>query len=127
MVKLGEVGKIITGNTPKTNEIENYASNDICFVKPSDIEDKRISHIDRTEFFIAEYAREKARILPIDSVLVTCIGTIGKIAINKVECAFNQQINAIIPNKDIYIAQYLAYAIQSQKRVLQQKMQKMKK
>ena len=101
MVKLKDVGKIITGNTPKTSEKENYESHDICFVKPSDIENDKISYIKETENFIAECAREKARILPVNSVLVTCIGIIGKIAINKVECAFNQQINAIIPNEKI--------------------------
>ena len=40
-VKLGELGKIITGNTPKTSETENYNSNDICFIKPSDISEIR--------------------------------------------------------------------------------------
>ena len=119
MVKLRDVGKIITGNTPKTSEKENYESNDICFVKPSDIEDDSISYIEETENFIAECAREKARILPVNSVLVTCIGIIGKIGINKVECAFNQQINAIVPNEEICLAQYLAYAIKSKKFLLQ--------
>lgn len=119
MVKLRDVGKIITGNTPKTSEKENYESNDICFVKPSDIEDDSISYIEETENFIAESAREKARILPVNSVLVTCIGIIGKIGINKIECAFNQQINAIVPNKEICLAQYLAYAIKSKKFLLQ--------
>lgn len=119
MVRLKDVGKIITGNTPKTSEKENYESNDICFVKPSDIEDDSISYIEETENFIAECAREKARILPVNSVLVTCIGIIGKIGINKVECAFNQQINAIVPNEEICLAQYLAYAIKSKKFLLQ--------
>ena len=119
MVRLKDVGKIITGNTPKTSEKENYESNDICFVKPSDIESDGISYIEETENFIAECAREKARILPVNSVLVTCIGIIGKIGINKVECAFNQQINAIVPNEEICLAQYLAYAIKSKKFLLQ--------
>ena len=119
MVKLKDVGKIITGNTPKTSEKENYESNDICFIKPSDIEDDSITYIEETENFIAEFAREKARILPVNSVLVTCIGIIGKIGINKIECAFNQQINAIVPNEEICLAQYLAYAIKSKKILLQ--------
>ena len=98
MARLGELGEIITGNTPKTSEPENYASDDICFVKPSDISDGNITKITHSEFHISEHAREKARILPPGSVLVTCIGIIGKIAINSVECACNQQINAIVPD-----------------------------
>lgn len=118
-VKLRELGIIITGNTPKTTEAENYSSNDICFIKPSDISQDEIKYINTTEFFISERARNKARILPPKSVLVTCIGIIGKVAVNNKECAFNQQINAIIPDRNKCLPLYLAYAIQSQKRIMQ--------
>ena len=113
MAKLGELGKIITGNTPKTSDAQNYRSNDICFVKPSDFTDKEITEIHQSEFYISEYAKDKARVLPTDSILVTCIGIIGKVAINKVPCAFNQQINAIIPERKICDPRYVAYAIQN--------------
>ncbi|MBE6882844.1 MAG: hypothetical protein E7489_07550 [Ruminococcaceae bacterium] len=119
MARLGDLGTVLTGNTPKTSEEANYISNDICFIKPSDIEENEISEITSSEFYISEYAKEKARILPINSVLVTCIGIIGKVGINKVECAFNQQINAIIPDKNKYLAKYIAYAIQSNKKKMQ--------
>ena len=112
MARLGDVGKIITGNTPKTSDEKNYESNDICFVKPSDISDSEITKLSSSEFYISEYARKKARILPPRSVLVTCIGIIGKVAINAIECAFNQQINAIIPDESKCTPEYLAYAIQ---------------
>ena len=113
MAKLGELGKIITGNTPKTSDAQNYRSNDICFVKPSDFTDNEIAEIHQSEFYISEYAKDKARVLPTDSILVTCIGIIGKVAINKVPCAFNQQINAIIPERKICDPRYVAYAIQN--------------
>lgn len=119
MAKLGELGKIITGNTPKTSDAQNYESNDICFVKPSDFTDNEITEIHQSEFYISAYAKDKARVLPTDSILVTCIGTIGKVAINKVPCAFNQQINAIVPEKKVCNPRYIAYAIQN----LQPKMQ----
>ena len=119
MVRLSETGKIITGNTPKTSDQKNYASNDIPFVKPSDISECDVSFIKLTEYWISEYAREKARILPPNSILVTCIGIIGKVAITERECAFNQQINAIIPN-DNYLPEYLAYAILAKQSYLQE-------
>ena len=119
MAKLGELGKIITGNTPKTSDAQNYESNDICFVKPSDFTDNEITEIHQSEFYISAYAKDKARVLPTDSILVTCIGIIGKVAINKVPCAFNQQINAIVPEKKVCNPRYIAYAIQN----LQPKMQ----
>ena len=118
-VRLGEIGKVITGNTPNTSDERNYSSNDICFVKPSDITDKEVTKLVSSEFYISEYAREKARILPPKSVLVTCIGIIGKVAINDVECAFNQQINAIIPYQDKCLPEYLAYSIQQKQPEMQ--------
>ena len=119
MAKLGDVGKVVTGNTPKTSDSQNYASNDICFVKPSDIVDGTVTFLDHSEFYISEYARAKARVLPPQSVLVTCIGIIGKVAINNVECAFNQQINAIIPDESKCLTEYLAYAIQNKQAEMQ--------
>lgn len=119
MARLADIGKIITGNTPKTSVTENYSSNDICFVKPSDIIDGEITKINDSEFYISEYARQKSRILPPHSVMVTCIGIIGKVAINQVECAFNQQINAIIPDEKKCMPIYLAYAIQYKQAALQ--------
>ena len=111
MARLGDVGKIITGNTPNTSYEKNYESNDICFIKPSDISDSEVTRLSSSEFHISEYARKKARILPPRSVLVTCIGIIGKVAINAIECAFNQQINAIIPDESKCTSEYLAYEI----------------
>ena len=119
MARLGDVGKVVTGNTPKTSDSQNYASNDICFVKPSDIADGIVTYLNDSEFYISEYARAKARILPPKSVLVTCIGIIGKVAINNVECAFNQQINAIVPDKSKCLTEYLAYAIQNKQEEMQ--------
>ncbi len=119
MVKLKECGVILTGNTPKTSELKNYCSRDIPFVKPSDIEDNNLNYIESAEFYISEFARSNARIIPKNSVLVTCIGIIGKVAINSIECAFNQQINAIVPDVSICLAEYIAYALCYKKNILQ--------
>lgn len=116
-VFLSEIGDIVTGNTPKTSDEENYASNDIPFLKPSDFCNDAID-LENIEFFISEKARTKARILPVGSIAVTCIGIIGKTKVIHDECAFNQQINAIIPYENNY-NRYIAYAIAFQKELLQ--------
>ncbi|WP_455582629.1 restriction endonuclease subunit S [Dysosmobacter sp.] len=121
MAKLKDLGQIITGNTPKTSETQNYESNDICFVKPSDISDFEITKLLSSEYYISENARNRARVVPKGSILVTCIGIIGKVSILKVECAFNQQINAIIPDTSIVDSEYLANAIISKKLYIQEK------
>mgnify|MGYP001629469984 CR=1 FL=1 len=119
-MRLKDIGTIVTGNTPSKKNNEYYESNDILFIKPSDIEENYITSLDNSEEYISEKARKTARILPEGAVLVTCIGTIGKVGILKKEASCNQQINAIIPN-DKVIPKYLAYLIQSKQKILQSK------
>ena len=116
--KLGEVGKVITGNTPSTKDEENYSSNDYCFVKPSDIGKDYVTKIENTEFYISEKAFSQSRILSKGSVLTTCIGIIGKVGILKVDATCNQQINAIQPNENS-ISEYVAWAIYLTRSVLE--------
>lgn len=119
-MKLKELGEIVTGNTPSKKNEEFYESNDICFFKPGDLEEDYIVELNNSEEYISEKARNKARILPQDSILVTCIGTIGKVGLLLQEATCNQQINAIIPNDNI-VPKYLAYAIYSKQKYLQKK------
>lgn len=119
-VKLGDIGTIVTGNTPSKKKSEYYIDKDICFFKPSDIEDYGVTKLKKSQEYISEKARNKVRMLPKNSVLVTCIGTIGKVGIIEKEACCNQQINAIIP-KDNMNSKYLAYAVLSKKYWLQKK------
>ena len=110
-VRLGDLGQIITGNTPSKNHLEFYESSDIPFIKPDDFESlNSISTSLNHKSYISEKARSKARIIPKQSVLVTCIGIIGKVMISETEVSFNQQINAIIPN-NLILAKYFAYQL----------------
>ncbi|MGG1660901.1 restriction endonuclease subunit S [Brevibacillus sp. NRS-1366] len=118
--KLVDIGKIVTGNTPSKSNCLYYDSKDILFVKPDDLSVDRVSHITSSKEYISNNASLNARILPKGSVLVTCIGTIGKVAITDLEAvAINQQINAIIPNKQIVDEGYLAYLMWHLKKQLQ--------
>lgn len=112
-----DLGKVVTGSTPSTKNELNYSSNDYSFVKPSDISQNQISYIDETECYVSEYAFQNSRILPSGTVLVTCIGIIGKVGITKNDCICNQQINAIIPNDKVN-NKFLAYSVFSKKEVL---------
>ena len=88
---------------------EFWKSKDIFFVKPDSIPDNGVNIIRDSNEYISEEAREKARIASQNSIFVTCIGSIGKIGIAaEGEFAFNQQINVVVPNKNIN-AKYLAY------------------
>lgn len=119
-VKLGDIGQVITGNTPSKKNKEFYNSKDINFFKPSDIDENKINLLINSEEYISNIARDKARILPEGTVLVTCIGSIGKVGILTKESTCNQQINAIIPNERID-GKYLAYLIYNKKEYMQKK------
>ncbi|WP_187263777.1 restriction endonuclease subunit S [Pontibacter beigongshangensis] len=106
--KLGEICKTVTGNTPPRNNIDNYGTA-IPFVKPPQVQDKPISDAPEN---LSEKGTQVARVLPIGSVLVTCIGNLGRTAINKIPVAFNQQINALIPSK-VLEGKFLFYQAQS--------------
>lgn len=97
--KLGELGKIYTGNTPKTSDLDNWTDNKEghIWITPTDIDKLIISDSDR---HLSERGWSKARKIPENSVLITSIASIGKNAINAVPVAFNQQINAIVPEKN---------------------------
>ena len=114
-VSLNEIGEIITGNTPSKSDTNFWNSPDICFIKPDVIAEDEITELLNSNEYISENARNKARIVNENSILVTCIVSIAKIGIVKIrECAFNQQINAIIPNKNID-TKYLCYCLQNSK------------
>ena len=118
LVPLKALGSIYTGNTPSKKERKFYEAKDIPFIKPDIISDSKLSEITHTEEYISNLARNNARIIPKNSILVTCIGSIGKIGITGPgEYAFNQQINAIVPNAGINV-RYLAYCLLFNKKKL---------
>ena len=93
--KLGELGKIETGNTPSTADNEFYCENGLPWITPTDI----ISNItEKTAKTLSVKGIKVARVMPENSILCTCIASIGKNTFSPVKCAFNQQINAISPN-----------------------------
>ncbi|RRO12359.1 restriction endonuclease subunit S [Flavobacteriaceae bacterium 14752] len=105
---LQEAFETVTGNTPPKKEKENYGD-EIPFIKPPQIENNTIT---TSLEYLSLKGKEKARILPINSVLVTCIGNLGRVGLNKKEVAFNQQINAIKPVSGIE-AKFTFYQAQS--------------
>ena len=101
--KLSEVGIISTGNTPSRADEDNYG-NFIEWIKSDNLNNDCDIATQSTEY-LSEKGKQKGRVVPYGSILVTCIAgslnCIGNLAIVDREVAFNQQINAITPNKNI--------------------------
>jgi type I restriction enzyme S subunit len=90
---LGEIGEVITGNTPSKSDKENYGHH-IPWVKPPDLDKDR--PIMETAEMLSKKGADHARVLPPGAVLVSCIGILGKVGIAGTMLASNQQINSII-------------------------------
>ena len=93
--KLGELGKIETGNTPATSNLEYYSNTGLLWITPTDITPHIIT---KTVKYLSDKGEKVARVIPANSTLCTCIASIGKNTFCPVKCAFNQQINALSPN-----------------------------
>ena len=105
-VKLGDVCEVVTGSTPpKANS--RYYGGSIAWIKP-DALDKKM-YVDSSSESLSDEGAKIARILPAGSVLVSCIGNIGKTAIAAEPLATNQQINSLIPSKTVD-SEYLFFA-----------------
>ena len=116
VVQTGEIGKIVTGNTPKTS-VPEYYGGPYMFISPGDISEPQ--YVTKTNKYVSAEGLKVLRPLPRDSVLVVCIGsTIGKTAMTSAEqSATNQQINAIIPKAKAF-PHYVYYAVTYRSRSL---------
>jgi type I restriction enzyme S subunit len=105
---------VITGGTPRT-EVQAYWNGGYPWVTPTDITDQR--DMWASERMISEAGLHSIRQLPANSVLVTCIASIGKNAILRSVGGCNQQINAVVPHKE-HSPEFLYYSFESSKQYL---------
>src|SRR5437870_11807623 len=103
--RVKQLGVVVTGSTPSTR-VREFWNGDIPWVTPTDISDSK--DIESSAREITARGLDAIRKLPPNSVLVTCIASIGKNAILRKEGASNQQINAIVPTNE-YDADFLYY------------------
>ena len=103
-----EIGTVVTGSTPPKKNPEKYGG-DLPWIKPPDLDNEMF--VFNSSETISEIGRQKIRLLPKGTVLISCIGNIGKIAIAGHELCTNQQINSIIPNEKIVDSVFLYFTI----------------
>ena len=93
LVPLGSVSSIRTGKTPSTADESNFGG-DIPFVTPADLD--LPDEIIRTPRTLTEKGAWAVTTVPAHSVLVCCIGSLGKVGYTGRAVAMNQQINAVV-------------------------------
>ena len=102
---LGELFEIVTGTTPSKSKTEFYGDY-MPFIKPPELLG---GLVEESADGLSELGSNQARVLPPESVLVSCIGKLGKLGMNSSPVAFNQQINAIKPNYEIANPKFVFY------------------
>lgn len=107
---VSDFGEIICGKTPST-KIKDYYGSDIPFITIPDMHNKVYACY--TERYLSKLgaASQKGKTLPRNSICVSCIATPGLVVLTDQPSQTNQQINAIIPNKDISL--YYIYLFMS--------------
>lgn len=112
-----DYGRIETGKTPPMNKQEYYGG-DFLFIKTPDMHGNMF--VKETEETLSERGSQSQhkKLLPIGSIMVSCIGSGGVVAINAKPGHTNQQINSIILS-DIENLEWLYFTCKSLKPMIE--------
>ena len=98
---LKDTCKVITGNTP-SRAVDEYYGEFVEWIKTDNILSGLLYPTKATES-LSENGMEVGRTVDKDSILMACIAgsitSIGRVCITDRKVAFNQQINAVVPQK----------------------------
>ncbi len=94
-------GKVICGKTPSKKN-EEYYGGEVPFIKIPDMHGK--TYVFNSEDTLSEKGKalQKEKTLPANSIMVSCIATVGLVSMNAIESQTNQQINSVVPNNEQY-------------------------
>lgn len=110
-IKVGDLGEVITGKTPKTSVLENYGGS-TPFLTPSD--NMSVKYVTRTARTLSSKGLDEVRkkLLPADSVCVSCIGSdLGKVVMTTEPTVTNQQINSVVVDTSRFNPSFVYYAM----------------
>ncbi len=91
--RLDQVARLVSGRTPDRENQEYYASSGTPWVK---IENLGKGSVREAAEYLSEEGRKKVNLVPRGSVLISTVGTVGKVGIAGCELATNQQIVSLI-------------------------------
>jgi type I restriction enzyme, S subunit len=113
--KVGEICDFIVPgrNKPKTFD------GDIPWITTPDLEDGKSVYQSKSNLFISEEEAKNvgSKIVPTDSVLMSCAGELGIVALTKKDLVINQQLHAFIPSS-VIDAFFLLNAIKLKKQYI---------
>lgn len=115
--KISGVGDVVCGKTPSKSQPE-YFNGEFPFIKIPDMHGQMF--ILKTEDSLTQEGvdTQKNKLVPEDSICVSCIATVGLVSITTKDSQTNQQINTVIP-KNKEFTEYLYFVLKNMKSDLQ--------
>ena len=100
-IEFQDIGQIVTGKTPSTTN-QSFYSGDIPFVKTPDMSDH--PYVLTTNQYLSELGAntQKNKFISKNSLMISCIGTVGVVALASQLCQTNQQINTIVFKEPVF-------------------------
>jgi len=92
---------IKTGKTPPTGTATYFDNGNIDWFKPNEIGESKYLNASKNKITKVAIEQKKATIFKKDTLLLNCIGDIGRVSILKVNASSNQQITGINLTKEI--------------------------
>jgi len=108
---------ILTGKTPPTKQTE-YFNGEIQWYTPGDLDKSKYLRLSNRTLTKLAFLDKKAVSFPSGTLLVACIGDIGKLGITTQDSSSNQQITGIKPNSNTDV-NYLFYWFKHNKKHVQ--------
>ena len=109
-LKVSDIGEIMSGGTPATNDIGNW-NGTIFWLTPSEVTKLNGKFIHRTKRTITQKGLSSTTLLPKGCLIVCTRATIGACCINSVPMAINQGFKCVKPNPG-YSVIYMYYCFQ---------------
>ena len=118
--KISEIGKIVSGATPKTSLPENYGGS-IAWITPADLSGYQEKYISRGARNITQagYDSCSTQLMPAGTVLFSSRAPIGYVAIAQNPICTNQGFKSIVPNESVDSV-YLFYQLKYLRKQIQE-------
>lgn len=114
--KVSSFGSVITGKTPSTAKSQYYGG-EVPFIKIPDMHKGIFPLVTEVTLSLEGAKSQKNKFIPKNSIMVSCIATVGLVNISIEDCQTNQQINSIVlaDERSLY---YLYFAMKDLKSLL---------
>ena len=120
LLHTSEIGDVVGGGTPST-EVEEYWYGDIPWLTPADLSNNTRVFVRNGETNITDLGLKKssAKMMPINTVLLSSRAPVGYVAIAANSICTNQGFKSVVCNEDIVLPYYLYFFYKNNRDLLE--------